>query len=386
MRSLTDLRQMCRDNGIMPGDSREACMDLLREKLGTFDPDVQLDPMKAIDLKKRIDWTAASPEAKFAGIAAEYLNEDHVADAKLDGVRMRLFLGAEANTMNTGRRSDTTYAYLEKAHHFPHIRDLAVPELAGTILDGEMMPPKNSITTSTGTVTEGSLNTVMALIGSDPEKAVAMQVTHGGAYFIAFDVIAYRGESIAHMPLIERRELLELICKRLEVAWLSISKCPVQPVCQMAATAENIQLALDHGFEGVIIKAKQSRYEAGKRPKTWAKVKRMSTGDFFIIGSIDGKGRNLNKVGSLKVAYRDENGEGRYCADVAGFTDAFRTQLTDPDTGKVKGNYIGTVIEVSAQGRSKNDRLRHPLFVRLRPDKTSADCGPECSIDLFEKV
>ncbi|TDO54656.1 hypothetical protein EV643_101446 [Kribbella sp. VKM Ac-2527] len=49
-------------------------------------------------------------------------------------------------------------------------------------------------------------------------------------------------------------------------------------------------------------------------------------------------------------------------------------EVTDPETGELKAEFIGAVLELNAQGRTKNGRLRHPNFVRWRPDKDLMDC------------
>jgi hypothetical protein len=144
MKSLTDLITMANAADIDCDSTwtRVEIMDALRATIGTFDPDLQIDPAKAQDLKKLIAWGSEFP---FAGLSA-YLNDDWVAEPKLDGARMRVFLGVTANTMNTGRRSDVTFAYIERAGNFPHLQGTVLPEFAGTILDGELMPPCSTST------------------------------------------------------------------------------------------------------------------------------------------------------------------------------------------------------------------------------------------------
>jgi bifunctional non-homologous end joining protein LigD len=221
----------------------------------------------------------------------------------------------------------------------------------------------------------------MSLVNSAPSVATAIQKRQGNAVFMAFDVLAIHGQPTAALPLSERRVLLSAIIGHLHAVDPSF-----QIITQMPATTDNIALCLDEGFEGVMLKRKSGRYVPGKRMADWQKVKRYSTGDFFIIGSVPGNGRNDGKVGSMKVAYLDDAGHEVYCADVAGIDDAFRNELTDPETGRLSTSFVGKVIEVMAQGKTKNGRLRHPHFVRLRPDKSSEDCTSECSIALFEDV
>ena len=401
MRSKTDLIALCEKHGIqtivqspnvIQGRlmdvmmSREEMMDALRAKLGTFDPEVQLDPAKAKDLKNEIDWATPGP-GRFAKIT-KYFNEAWVLEPKLDGARIRMFLGATANTMNSGRRSDVTYTYIERADNFPHLRDAVYPPLAGTVLDAELMPAVNSVTTKSGVVTKGSLNTVMAMLNVNPAAGVALQEKYGRAKLMVFDVLMVCGDSVMDQPAWQRRQALEMIVDHLHVAHPGIE---IVLVPQMESCVANIEKCLADGYEGAMLKKKDAPYLPGKRMAAWQKVKVFSTGDFFIIGSVDGNGRNEGKVGSLKVAWFDAEhpsplggAANVYCADVAGITDAFRDELTGPD-GKVDPKWLGAVIEVMAQGSTKNGRLRHPGFVRVRPDKCATDCGRE-QFDLFVEV
>lgn len=389
VRNKDDLAQEARDLGIAVPDywHTRDIMDALRQKIGTFDPALQLDPAKAYDLKKDVNWLDEDP---FAKIRLTYLNGRWVLEPKLDGVRVRGFLGATGNTFNSGRRSVKTYAYVEKANHFPHLRDAVDPALAGTIIDGELMPPAGVTSIMTGIRngveqwTQGSLNTIMAIFGSGPDKAVARQKEYGQCIFMAFDILALNGADVTSRPLHERRKMLETVIEILR------EKSPCfQIVEQLDATGENIMLCVQNGFEGAMLKRRESPYVPGKRMQDWRKIKTMSAGDFFIIGSIPGTGKNLGKVGSLKVAYWDEQAGLEatvYCADVSGMTDQFRDEITDPETGKVREEWMYKVIEVMAQGVTKNRRLRHPHFKRVRDDKTPQDCDPASSIELFTDV
>lgn len=386
MRSMTDLQMIAGNAGIdAKGMTREQVMDAIRETTGTFDPGLQIDPMKAKDLKNEIDWSRPGVE-RFKGLDA-LTKFPCVVEPKIDGARARLFLGAKGNTMNGGRRSDTTYAYIERADNFPHLRDCVNPVLAGTIIDCEIVMDK-PVETAPGDFTVGTLNSVMAVWNCKPGLAVARQEKHGKARLIAFDILAVQGSSCMDKTLAERRELLETVVKALRCEHIEV-------IPQFPATPENVQQCLDHGFEGAMVKRLAGRYAPGKRSADWLKIKKMSTGDFFIIGSTPGTGRNEGKVGSLKVAYWADttdaegggkpNGEPVYCADVRGFDDAMCEQITDPETGGVRAEFIGSVIEVMGQGRTKNERIRHPHFIRWRQDKNFRDCGRD-QIELFEVV
>ena len=63
--------------------------------------------------------------------------------------------------------------------------------------------------------------------------------------------------------------------------------------------------ALASGFEGVIGKRKESRYETGRRSQSWLKVKPTQTADFVIGGYTKGKGSRA-PLGALLVGYWDK--------------------------------------------------------------------------------
>lgn len=361
-----ELIQRAKDLGIAvdPNWSKVEIMDAIRAKTGSFDPKMEVDPMKAKDLQSKIDWSADDPYSKIE----EYLTDDWIAEPKLDGARFRMFLGTTGNSLNTGRRSSVTMAYTDRTENFPQFADLVVPELAGTVLDGELMPPVDSIDLGGGNMTQGSLNTIMSMVNINPKDSQARQKKYGKAIFVVFDVLTVKGEDVTKLPLEQRRKMLEMIMNVLQAR-----EPAMQIALQMPANKESIKASLDQGMEGVMLKKKDSAYIPGGRPNTWQKVKSMSTGDFYIIGSVPGKGSNAGKVGSLKVAYRGKDGEDVYVADVAGFDQKTREAMTDPNTGDVKESYLGKVIEVRGQGRTKGDRIRHPVFMRWRDDKTPED-------------
>ena len=60
--------------------------------------------------------------------------------------------------------------------------------------------------------------------------------------------------------------------------------------------------ALASGFEGVVGKRKESRYEAGRRSTSWLKVKPTQSADFVIGGYTQGKGSRA-PLGAILVGY-----------------------------------------------------------------------------------
>src|SRR5258708_15090808 len=87
-----------------------------------------------------------------------------------------------------------------------------------------------------------------------------------------------------------------------------------QPVHTTDDGVELNAAALGTGFEGVIGKRKDSRYEAGRRSQSWLKVKPTTTAEFVIGGYTQGKG-SRSPLGAILVGYWDK-GKLRHASHV----------------------------------------------------------------------
>ena len=171
-----------------------------------------------------------SPEAfKMAGIrgyepmTAKELETDEQQDEKLrdsaniieekfDGTRALVYFLSQMTVDKDGefdgetgfcrvfsrRISKKTNFYVENTDSLPHIREIDVPDLGGTILDGEMfidgLPFKEVSST---------LNCLW-------DKAVERQIEKGFVTLHAFDIIFYKGIDLRKLPLERRKEYLRL--------------------------------------------------------------------------------------------------------------------------------------------------------------------------------
>jgi ATP-dependent DNA ligase len=97
-----------------------------------------------------------------------------------------------------------------------------------------------------------------------------------------------------------------------------------------------------------------------RRGDQWIKVKPEETHDISITGYAEGRGKHRGRLGFVTTT-RGAVG--------AGFTDAEREILwAEANAGRL----VGQVIEVSCMQFTPNGQFRHPVFVRMRPDKPSA--------------
>src|SRR6185503_4810533 len=66
--------------------------------------------------------------------------------------------------------------------------------------------------------------------------------------------------------------------------------------------------ALARGHEGVVVKALEAPYEAGRRGAGWIKVKRATTLDLVVLAAEWGHGRRNGKLSNLHLGARDPAG------------------------------------------------------------------------------
>jgi bifunctional non-homologous end joining protein LigD len=114
----------------------------------------------------------------------------------------------------------------------------------------------------------------------------------GDADYYVFDILRLDGRDLTSLPLEERRVLLDRLPLELpleRVAWLTDER-PWDRACA-------------EGWEGVIAKRRDSRYEH-KRSKSWLKMKCEETHAFVVGGFTDPQGKRVG-LGALLVGYFD---------------------------------------------------------------------------------
>ena len=67
---------------------------------------------------------------------------------------------------------------------------------------------------------------------------------------------------------------------------------------------EQLEVALAQGHEGVVVKALDAPYEAGRRGSAWVKVKPVHTLDLVVLAVEWGSGRRRGKLSNLQLGAR----------------------------------------------------------------------------------
>lgn len=286
-----------------------------------------------------------SPEAfKMAGIrgyepmTAKELETDEQQDDKLrdsaniieekfDGTRELVYFLSQMTVDKDGefngetgfcrvfsrRISKKTNFYVENTDSLPHIREIDIPELGGTILDGEMfidgLPFKEVSST---------LNCLW-------DKAVERQIEKGFVTLHAFDILFYKGIDLRKMPLERRKVYLHLAVEEAnspyikEVEYFSCGKEIDADVYSEVMKRINMQdedpyfdmleddkdtfphlydcwknqkpltprayyeLIVSTGGEGLIVKPKSGKY-LHKRGWEYSKIKKFLTRELIVLG------------------------------------------------------------------------------------------------------
>ncbi len=143
--------------------------------------------------------------------------------------------------------------------------------------------------------------------------------TQNIVYYL-FDVPFYDGYDLRHVPLIERRKLLNSLLESSSPRQIRFSEIFDVPADDIIASACRL------GLEGVIGKRKTSAY-VSRRSSDWIKLKCSQRQEFIIGGYTDPKGSRTG-IGSLLLGYYDEDKNLQYAGNVGtGFTDKSLSDL-----------------------------------------------------------
>ncbi len=165
-----------------------------------------------------------------------------------------------------------------------------------------------------------------------------------------------------------------------------------------AAASEFFADAVARGHEGVVVKAPDSRYAAGRRGSEWIKVKPRHTLDLVILAAEWGHGRRRGWLSNLHLGARDPDTGGLVMLGKTfkGLTDEMLTwqtnrllELADPPgsgPGGDRKDAYGVlrvrpelVVEIAFDGVQASPRypggvaLRFARVLRHRPDKPAAE-------------
>jgi DNA ligase-1 len=266
----------------------------------------------------------------------------------------------------------------------PRVPELVslVRDLPGTsiVLDGETLAldddarprPFQETMSRFGTQLDGAL-AARAVTSARPEHELLLH-----PYF--FDCLHLDGEDLIDQPLAERLAVLERVAGRYRI--------PGVVTAVFTEAAAVLDAALAAGHEGVMVKAADSAYAAGRRGRSWQKVKPVHTLDLVVIGVEWGYGRRRGWLSNLHLGARDPASGPPIMVGKTfkGMTDELLRWQTEELLAREVSRDDYTVyvrpelvVEIELDGVQLSPRypggvaLRFARVLRYRPDKDPAD-------------
>ncbi|MFD9568608.1 ATP-dependent DNA ligase [Streptomyces sp. NPDC059982] len=288
-------------------------------------------------------------------------------EEKLDGIRVQVHRSGDEvriHTRSLDEITDRLPEVAELARSLPGERFILDGEVIGRRADGRPVP----------------FQEIASRVGSRLDVAAARRTLAVTPYF--FDLLAVGDRVLLDLPVRERYEALAALVP--ETA--RVRRLVVEDPSKRGADAEAfLAEALDRGHEGVVVKALDSPYAAGRRGKRWLKVKPVHTLDLVVLAAERGHGRRTGLLSNLHLGARAADGTYAMLGKTfKGLTDEMLrwqtgrlTELAESDDGFTVRVRPELVVEIAYDGLQRSPRypagvaLRFARVLRHRPDKTA---------------
>ncbi|WP_179008092.1 DNA ligase D [Winogradskyella forsetii] len=202
--------------------------------------------------------------------------------------------------------------------------------------------------------------------------------TKGHLNYFVFDLLFLNGHSTTDLPLLDRKELL----KHLVPESNHISYC--DHIEGMGKTVYDRALKL--GMEGVIAKKANSKYYTNIRTPDWLKFKKIESVETIICGYTESK-NSARKFASLilgmieneALVYVGTCGSGFSAKQIKRLHQKFEPYQTEKPVFEIVKHLKGRkahwlipklICEVKFAEWTTSGVMRHPVFLRMRDDKS----------------
>lgn len=222
----------------------------------------------------------------------------------------------------------------------------------------------------------------------DPE-----QKSYSRLRYIVFDLLWLNGTDLTVYPLEDRKSLLKELVKGIPAIIYN------EHILEKGSAL--FKQVIKKGHEGIIAKKKDGHYYAGKRTGDWLKIKTHKTTEALVVGYTKSLGARPY-FGSLVLAqYNEQHQLVSIGMAGSGFTDkelagSFKTlqklrTLKAPVDITARGADITWVVpklicEVRYTERTRDGKLRHPVFLRWRDDKSAKEIQLNDPADVMEST
>lgn len=290
-----------------------------------------------------------------------------IFEAKLDGARVQIHRAGDEVTVYTRSLDDVTARLPEVVE-----ATLALP-VDNLIADGEAIAlrPDNR---------PHRFQVTASRFGRSVDIAAALAAQRLSVFF--FDILHRDGIDLIDAPTTERLAALDALVPPAQRVDRLLTANPAEAGAFLDAT-------LAAGHEGVMAKAPDAPYAAGRRGAGWLKVKPVHTLDLVVLAVEWGSGRRRGKLSNIHLGARGPvSGEFIMVGKTfKGMTDAMLEWQTARFSQLAVGGTDGYVVEVRPEqvveialdGVQKSSRypgglaLRFARVVRYRDDKSPTE-------------
>ncbi|MCH0562471.1 ATP-dependent DNA ligase [Streptomyces sp. MUM 2J] len=289
-------------------------------------------------------------------------------EEKLDGIRVQVHRDGDTVRIHTRTLDDIT-------DRLPEVCAAALG-LAGErfVLDGEVVSFDADGRPRSFQETAGRVGSRVDVARAAAEVPVAP---------VFFDVLSAGGRDLLDLPLAERHATLA----RLVPEPMRVRRTVASGTGDTTEAERFLAEALARGHEGVVVKALDAPYSAGRRGAAWLKVKPVHTLDLVVLAAEWGHGRRTGRLSNLHLGARTaDEGFAMLGKTFKGMTDAMLAWQTErlgrlavEDDGRVVTVRPELVVEIAYDGLQRSTRypagvtLRFARVVRYREDKRPED-------------
>jgi len=305
---------------------------------GDVDTETKFYPMLAQSFEK-------VPESKL-----EYFLETQPCfwEVKIDGLRCVTFVTRDYFMCYS--RNGKRMTYFEEVIA-PHIKKYqsVVPKGETYILDGEIYAKNWNISMAFSSSRKYKLS-------PSQEKLVK--------YYLYDFLIGNPNElanSVYTRPYIKRKEDLKKFLSHYDdekLIYVPHHKVEKPSIAYLLQLTDKL---VAKGWEGLMLKLGNAPYEPGKRTYYWIKFKKFYTLDLLVVDVVPSTKRP-NEIQALLVKYKDQY------VKVSGLPYEYRRRWFEHPE-----EIIGKIVEVKFLEVTKDGKLRHPTFIRVREDKDKPD-------------
>ncbi|MFL5477711.1 MAG: DNA ligase D [Gemmatimonadaceae bacterium] len=321
--------------------------------------------------------SATSLEPMYASIGTEIPGEGWTFEPKYDGIRVLAYATSDDVKLVTRNSKD-------KAKQFPEIvaamKKLASRAKCSLVVDGEIVALIDGM--------PARFQELQSRMHVKEEQIIERHSSSTPAALILFDILMDGEDVLMRQPWSERRaHLVKRVGKH------------VSDQVRLTDSIEGdgkkmLEKARSEGWEGIIAKRIDSRYEPGNRSRNWLKLK-IEFRQEFVVGGYTDPRNSREHIGAILLGYFDQD-RFIYAGHTGG---GFGRQSLEDMHRRLKPLEIKTspfsetpktnerahwvkpqvVVEVKFSEWTADRRLRQPIFLGVRDDKEAREVVVEAN-------